>query len=89
MYRLNLSRGTEKFLVNLKTRNRKLFARFVEALDEISRNPYSAKALVGNLKGYYSYRVGDYRIVFEIEKRQSIVYVERIEHRSGVYRGVV
>jgi len=63
-----------------------LFNRFIGALDEISEDPYCATALTGNLKGYYSYRVGDYRILFEIEKQQLLVYVEKIEHRKDVYK---
>ena len=52
----------------------------------ISENPYCAKPLVGNLAGYYSYRVGNYRILFEIEKKDLLVYVEKIEHRGRVCR---
>jgi mRNA-degrading endonuclease RelE of RelBE toxin-antitoxin system len=45
MYRLILSRKTEKFLVNLQKVNVKLFKKFIIALDEISQDPYCAKAL--------------------------------------------
>ncbi len=86
MYQLILSRKTEKFLANLKKVNARLFNRFIFAPDEISNDPYCAKALVGDLKGYYSYPVKDYRILFEIGKKKLFVYVEKIEHRKEVYR---
>jgi mRNA interferase RelE/StbE len=86
MYSLFLSRKTEKFLANLKKVNARLFNRFIFALDEIANDPYCAKALVGDLKGYYSYPVKEYRILFEIEKKKLLIYVERIEHRKEVYR---
>ncbi|HEX7402334.1 MAG TPA: type II toxin-antitoxin system RelE/ParE family toxin [candidate division Zixibacteria bacterium] len=86
MYRIILSRKAEKFLANLKKVNALLFDRFIRALDEISENPYCAKALVGDLKGYYSYSIKEYRILFEIEKKRLLIYVEKIEHRKGVYR---
>jgi mRNA interferase RelE/StbE len=86
MHRVELSREAEKFLAKLQTRNHRLFARFVEAIEGISENPYSSPVLTGNLKGYYSSRVGDYRVVFEIEKEHLTVYVEKIEHRREVYR---
>jgi mRNA-degrading endonuclease RelE of RelBE toxin-antitoxin system len=41
---------------------------------------------MGNLKGHYSCRVGDYRILLEVDKAKRIVYVEKIEHRSAVYK---
>jgi len=86
MYKLILSRRVEKFLANLQKVDLRLFNQFIRALNEISENPCCAKALVGNLKGYYSYRVREYRILFEIEKKRLFIYVEKIEHRKGVYR---
>lgn len=86
MYKLILSRRAEKFLANLQKVDQRLFNQFIRALDEILNNPYCAKALVGNLKGYYSYPVREYRILFEIEKKNLFIYVEKIEHRKGVYR---
>jgi mRNA interferase RelE/StbE len=86
VYRILLSRNAEKFLAGIQKKNRRLFTGIIRALDAISENPYCAKPLVGNLAGYYSYRVGDYRILFEIEKKDLLVYVEKIEHRARVYR---
>lgn len=86
MYRILLSRSAEKLLVEIQKRDRRLFGGIVRALDSISENPYCAKPLAGNLAGHYSYRVGDYRILFEIEKKKLLVYVEKIEHRARVYR---
>jgi mRNA-degrading endonuclease RelE of RelBE toxin-antitoxin system len=44
------------------------------------------QGIVGDLKGYYSYPVREYRILFEIEKKKLFIYVEKIEHRKEVYR---
>ncbi|PIU68365.1 MAG: type II toxin-antitoxin system RelE/ParE family toxin [Armatimonadetes bacterium CG07_land_8_20_14_0_80_40_9] len=85
MYQILLSKRVEKVLANLQKRNKKLFVRFIQDLNKISENPYCAKALLGKLEGYYSYRVGDYRILFEIDKQQLSVYVEKIEHRKEIY----
>jgi mRNA interferase RelE/StbE len=86
MYQVLFSKSVEKFLATQQKRNRKLFSRLMDAFDEISDDPHKATVLTGNLKGYYSYRVGDYRILFEVDKRQSLLYVEKIEHRREVYR---
>jgi mRNA-degrading endonuclease RelE of RelBE toxin-antitoxin system len=40
--------------------------------------------LKGDLKGNYSHRVGDWRIVYSLEK--SSVYVKDIRHRREAYR---
>jgi mRNA interferase RelE/StbE len=86
MYKIILSKGTEKFLANLYSRDKKMLSRFYDSFEKISEEPYRANPLVGNLKGYYSYRVGDYRIIFEIEKKQLLVFIEKIEHRKSVYQ---
>lgn len=44
------------------------------------------KALVGNLAGLWRYRVGDYRIVCDIEDDVLVVLVVDIAHRREVYR---
>lgn len=41
------------------------------------------KPLRRSLKSYRKLRVGDYRVIFRIEKRQVKVFV--IQHRSNVY----
>ena len=43
-------------------------------------------ALVGDLKGLWRYRVGDYRIVASIEDQRFVVLVVTIGHRREVYR---
>jgi mRNA interferase RelE/StbE len=86
MYKILLSRSSAKFLDSIHISDRSLFNRFIKAFDLLSQDPYQAKALVGNLSGYYSYRIGDYRIIFEIERKKLLVYVEKIAHRSYIYK---
>lgn len=42
------------------------------------------KPLRRSLKGYRKLRVGDYRIIFRIEKQKVMIFV--IQHRSVVYK---
>jgi len=48
-------------------------------------NPYSGKKLVGNLSPFWRIRVGDYRIIYAIEKEIVTVEVIKIKHRKEVY----
>lgn len=43
-------------------------------------------ALTGDRKGFWRYRMGDYRIVAAIEDRRFVVLVVAIGHRREVYR---
>lgn len=58
----------------------------VKTLKIIQENPLSGVKLHGDLKNYYKYRVGDYRIIYKFDKELSMVEILKIEHRQGVYR---
>lgn len=44
------------------------------------------KALHGERQGLWRYRVGDYRIICEIQDRRLVVLVLALAHRKEVYR---
>ena len=65
---------------------------FQAAIDELRTRPLAGpkiKRLKGRLHDYYRYRVGDYRIVYTVSHHQEhVVYVDYIQHRKDVYRGI-
>ena len=63
--------------------------RIQDYMDDVARlrNPRSrGKALTANLAGLWRYRVGDYRIVCDIEDGELVVLVVDVAHRSRVYK---
>lgn len=44
------------------------------------------KALVGNKKGFWRYRIGDYRIIASINDKELIIYAMEIGHRKEIYK---
>ena len=44
------------------------------------------KALTGNLAGLWRYRVGDYRIICDIEDGVLLILVVDVAHRREVYQ---
>jgi mRNA interferase RelE/StbE len=63
-----------------------IHGKVIKALDVIKSNPLSGTKLHGELKNYYKYRVGDYRVVYQFDSKTSTVIVVEVEHRQGVYR---
>jgi mRNA-degrading endonuclease RelE of RelBE toxin-antitoxin system len=56
-------------------------------LGTLSDNPRRAgKPLVGELKGLWSARRGDFRVVYEIDDDANLVIVLRVQPRGAVYR---
>jgi mRNA interferase RelE/StbE len=46
----------------------------------------TGKALTGPLGGLWRYRVGDYRVICDIQDNRLLVLVVKIGNRSEVYR---
>jgi len=50
------------------------------------QNPdHLGKPLAGNLKGLWSYRVGAFRIIYQIQREGRVVFIVTIGHRRDVY----
>ena len=43
------------------------------------------KALTGNLKGLWRYRIGDYRIICDIKDNNLIIQIIEVGHRKEIY----
>ena len=54
---------------------------------EVAKNPReSGKPLKGQLREFWRYRVGSYRILAKIKDNQLIVLIIKIGHKKDVYR---
>jgi mRNA interferase RelE/StbE len=51
----------------------------------LAEDPYRGRRLIGELAPYRRLRVGDYRIIYEIDGERVIVEVIRIRHRKEAY----
>ena len=84
MYRVFLERAAEKDLKSLPSR---LHNRIIDALQKLTREPRprSCRKLTGG-DNDWRIRVGEYRIVYEIDDTAKIIRVNRVRHRREVYR---
>jgi mRNA interferase RelE/StbE len=60
--------------------------RIIEAIDRLADEPLAGGVLKGEFSGMRRLRVGHYRIVYEVSKRELTVLVVRIGHRRDIYR---
>ncbi len=84
MYRVSLERAAEKDLRRLPAR---LHNRIISALQALAEEPrpVGCRKLTGSDRDW-RIRVGDYRIVYEIDDSATEVRVNRVRHRRGVLR---
>ncbi len=53
--------------------------------NDLASNPCKDKELTGTFKGLYSYRVGNYRIIYTILHKKETILILRVGHRKEVY----
>lgn len=60
--------------------------RIIDAIDQLAVNPAAGGVLKGEYAGLRRIRIGNYRVVYEVQDQKLIVLVVRIGHRREVYR---
>jgi mRNA interferase RelE/StbE len=84
-YHIKLAKEAESDLESLHKSDRKLFMRILSKIESLSEHPRIGKPLVGNHKGEFSMRLGNYRIVYELDAASHIVFILTVKHRKHVY----
>ncbi|MDE0202641.1 MAG: type II toxin-antitoxin system RelE/ParE family toxin [Rhodospirillaceae bacterium] len=60
--------------------------RIVAAIDRLADTPHLGAPLKGDLRGLRRLRVGDHRVLYEVQDDELIVLVVRIAHCRDAYR---
>lgn len=86
-YTVEIQNSAQRALNKLDVSTRARIIDWLETNLDGCENPrLHGKALSGNLRGKWRYRVGDYRIVAEIHDDKVLILVLEVAHRSKVYR---
>ena len=84
MYALLIKSSAERDLRKLpRSTLERINAKLLTLRDEL--RPPGSRKLSGNLEGW-RVRVGDYRILYQIDDTDETVTVVRVRHRRDVYR---
>lgn len=81
MFRISISPKAKNQLKYLKQNHKIAIALIIE---DLKANPYLGKRLERELIGKHAYRVGVYRIIYTINKKDKIVQILTAGHRSTV-----
>lgn len=88
MYKVFYTKKAKEDLQNLEFVTAKRIVRKIYIFS-VQKNPLQfAKKLKNTALGMYRFRIGDYRAVFDIDKRGNIkiLVILRIKHRKDIYR---
>ncbi|CAA9891704.1 Type II toxin-antitoxin system mRNA interferase toxin, RelE/StbE family [Candidatus Methylobacter favarea] len=86
-WKIELSETARKQLTKLDKDDAKKITKFLRQRLAVIENPRSTgKALTGPLGGLWRYRVGDYRLICEIQDSVLCILVVKIGNRREVYK---
>jgi len=84
-FRISLTSRAYRDLAKLLKTDASLAERISEKIDLLSRQPTLGKRLRGRLRNKRSLRVGNYRIIYEIDIASKEILVTNMGHRRDVY----
>ena len=85
---VELTADAAKALDKMDTSTCNRIRRFIRQRLQETDNPRQwGKALTGPYAGLWRYRIGDYRLVCQLQDARLVILVVQIGHRSEVYRG--
>ena len=82
-YHVKLKPKAEKELNKL---SKKDYYRIITALVGLAADPFIGKKLEGKYKDCCSIRIWPYRIIYQISKKQLLIFIIRIGQRQGIYK---
>lgn len=85
-WQIKLADEAVKQLKKLDRREAKVIIEYLRKRVEVLDEPRQlGKALKGELAALWRYRIGDYRVICELQDEVLIVLVVRLGHRKDVY----
>ena len=84
-YRLMYTDKSIRQLKKMDHHTRRLITSSLRKLEQLEEPRSKGKALSSSLKGFWRYRIGDYRVICEINDIQIIVIIVDIGHRKDIY----
>jgi len=83
MYRIKLTSRAKRELKNISKLHRQALS-FV--FEDLKDDPFFGKPLTRELTGRFSLKVGVYRIIYKINKKDETITVLTAGHRATIYK---
>ena len=85
-YKVEFKKSAEKAFKLISKSDQKRIARKIDSLAESLPDPNTTK-LKGN-NPFHKVRIGDYRIIYEIQEDVLLILIVKIGHRKDIYRNL-
>lgn len=83
-YRLIYHRDAVKFVAKLEKVLQERIAQGLKGLTELP--PRGDIKLMKGYQGLYRLRIGSFRVLFEIQHNEKVIYIQAIDSRGSIYK---
>ena len=81
-YKIQIKGSVQK---DLSFYDKKTNKRLIEAIHKLKNDPYMGSKKIFGASDLYRIRVGQYRIIYQILKEDSLIMVYKVGHRKNIY----
>ncbi|MBI3035336.1 type II toxin-antitoxin system RelE/ParE family toxin [Candidatus Woesearchaeota archaeon] len=83
MFNIEFSNQSKKFL---KKSDKQLAMRIIESIEVLGNDPvpHDSKRVVGEDRTF-RIRIGDYRVLYEVDWNKNLILIDKIDKRSKAY----
>ncbi len=83
-YEIRWTYSAEK---DLRGIDRQYIPRILESIESLSENPFPSqhRKLQGS-ESSYRIRIGDYRVIYQVDLENKIIVIYHVRHRKDIYR---
>ena len=86
-YEVRLEKSAQKNLKKMDKNDSKIIMAWISKNLVNCEDPYiHGKSLQGNLKGKWRYRVGNYRLICNIDDEKIVILILEAGHRREIYK---
>ena len=83
-YKIEWKRSAEK---ELRAIDRQDISKIIEAVESLAINPFPSQSRkLHDVEKSYRIRVGNYRVVYQVDRGKGIISIYHIRHRKDIYR---
>jgi YafQ family addiction module toxin component len=87
MFRYKISKNLDKILLKLSKKDKKLYGQILKKIYEISNSSDADhyKNLKHDLKEFKRAHIGQFVLVFRLNKKENLVYFTDFDHHDKIY----
>ena len=85
LYRIEFKRSAEH---DIRKISPPIVSNIFRKIEALAGNPFPQQSLKlsGVVEVTYRLRVGDYRVIYEVDSEAKIIIIHHVRHRKGIYR---